>query len=484
MRVHLWILPLLYVLSLCAADGEEPAQVKKTAAELRVEGDDFTKERKYSEAAKSFGDAIDLEPSESTNYYRRATVYLIMNKPKGALSDLEKVLEIKPDHQQARQKRAKLYLQRGSFTQAREDYEELLKAKPGTESYITQLNSIVQAETHQKFAEEHFGSGNWEEAINSLGALIDLVPDFTEFRLKRAECNLNLKRYNPIMEDMNKVLKLYSDNVDALYFKGKALYLMGQNDAAMSHFKKALSSDPDNRKCRVEFKKINRLVKLLKNGEQYHNEGKFQESHVEYTEALNSDPDNTFIKPNAYLFLCRNSIKLNKPQEAILECEKSIEADDGNVDPYMNKAEAHITLEQYQEAINAYNKAHEKQPQNHNIQQGLHNARRLLKISQRKDYYKILNVNKGASERDIKKAYRAAAIKWHPDKHDDKDLAKEKYIEIGEAYEVLNNEEKRRRYDNGEDLDQPQQPHFHNPFGGGGNPFGGGNGFNFEFNFG
>ncbi len=65
-----------------------------------------------------------------------------------------------------------------------------------------------------------------------------------------------------------------------------------------------------------------------------------------------------------------------------------------------------------------------------------------------KDYYEILGVPRDASQEDIKKAFRALVKKWHPDANpDNKKLAEEKFKEIGEAYEVLSDENKRRIYD-------------------------------------
>ena len=124
----------------------------------------------------------------------------------------------------------------------------------------------------------------------------------------------------------------------------------------------------------------------------------------------------------------------------------------------------------------------------------------LLRRSKTKDYYRVLGVPKDASERDIKKAYRRLAKEWHPDTYQG-DLGKEdvekKYAEIGEAWEVLGNEELRARFDRcvypsppppfrlmmmellmslcvcgrGDDPnDQTQQ----NPFAQGGHPFGNG----------
>lgn len=65
-----------------------------------------------------------------------------------------------------------------------------------------------------------------------------------------------------------------------------------------------------------------------------------------------------------------------------------------------------------------------------------------------KNYYSILNINNNASEKDIKKAYRVLAIKYHPDKnHGDKALT-EKFLEVKEAYDILINPISRQDYDN------------------------------------
>lgn len=76
-------------------------------------------------------------------------------------------------------------------------------------------------------------------------------------------------------------------------------------------------------------------------------------------------------------------------------------------------------------------------------------------MTERKDYYAILGVDKNATEDDIKKAYRKLAMKYHPDRwanasEEEKKEAEEKFKEIAEANEVLSDPNKRNQYDNGD----------------------------------
>ncbi len=98
-------------------------------------------------------------------------------------------------------------------------------------------------------------------------------------------------------------------------------------------------------------------------------------------------------------------------------------------------------------------------------------------MADKRDYYEVLGVQKGATEDELKKSYRKLAMKYHPDTNPDDKEAEQKFKEVNEAYSVLSDKDKRARYDQfghaGVD------PNF--GAGGGGNPFGGGfGGFDFD----
>jgi curved DNA-binding protein CbpA len=104
----------------------------------------------------------------------------------------------------------------------------------------------------------------------------------------------------------------------------------------------------------------------------------------------------------------------------------------------------------------------------------------------RKDYYSILGISKDASSEEIKNAYRKLAKQWHPDLHQQDGpgavkYAEEKFKEIGEAYDILSDSDKKSRYDAGEsgsertgysgDYGTGGAPYGHGPEGGSNDPF-------------
>merc|ERR1712025_1110519 len=135
----------------------------------------------------------------------------------------------------------------------------------------------------------------------------------------------------------------------------------------------------------------------------------------------------------------------------------------GELDPnytkaMLRRAKCYMDTEQYEEAIRDYERILKSDKSNMEYRQLLQEAKLELKKSKRKDYYKILGVEKSANDDEIKKAYRKRAMVHHPDRHssaseEEKKEHETKFKEVGEAYAILSDEKKRRMYDSGQDLE-------------------------------
>src|SRR2546430_1064804 len=70
-----------------------------------------------------------------------------------------------------------------------------------------------------------------------------------------------------------------------------------------------------------------------------------------------------------------------------------------------------------------------------------------MATTNKRDYYEVLGVGRSATEEEVKRAYRKLAVQFHPDKNPDDPHAEEKFKELGEAYDVLMDPDKRAAYD-------------------------------------
>lgn len=186
---------------------------------------------------------------------------------------------------------------------------------------------------------------------------------------------------------------------------------------------------------------------------------------------------------------------MNNKKKAQPFCTESLNLNPQSLPALVLKAQNQLDAEDFDAAIATLNSAKEHHPSAQNVQSLLQKAHTLLKRSKTKDYYKVLGVPNDAGDGMIKKAYRIATKKYHPDKASAQGISKEqaerKMADINEAYEILKDPELRARFDRGDDPNNPEhqgQPFQGSPFGQGpgGQQFffrqggGGGGGFKFQ----
>lgn len=149
--------------------------------------------------------------------------------------------------------------------------------------------------------------------------------------------------------------------------------------------------------------------------------------------------------------------KLNQLDESLDACGKAIELNSGYLKAYIHRARVYVAKEMYDDAVHDFEAALKVDPTLKDLKRELQNAKLAAKRAKRKDYYKILQVDKKATEDEIRKAYKKRALLHHPDRHASAPDAVKKeqerlFKDLGEAYEVLSDTKKRFRYDQGVDL--------------------------------
>lgn len=133
--------------------------------------------------------------------------------------------------------------------------------------------------------------------------------------------------------------------------------------------------------------------------------GRWQQALNLYNEALTIDKNNKTVNAKLYFNKATVCAKLNQIKEAAEACTAALELDENYIKALLRRAKCYTELGEFEEAVKDYKKLY-KIDKNKENKQLLHEAEIALKKSKRKDYYKILGIEKTASEDDIKKAYR------------------------------------------------------------------------------
>lgn len=441
------------------------------------------------DALSHFDSAVMNDPDNYLTYFRRATVYLALGKSKLALPDLDNSINLRPGFAAALRERGNVYMKQGNLKAAAKDFEEIYTRDSSNQEAFNNLQQIQPLEQDIANAKQLFEKREYNGAIQLLSRVVELCPWDPDIRELRAECYLAQGDLFKAAGDIRPTTKLRNDNTAGWFKLSNLHYQMGEADESLSNVKECLKLDPDHKECFPFYKKVKKLVKQLQAAQDASNSENWDDCVVKARKILDTESKVYNFVHTSKSHVCHCQAKAGHGSDAIKSCSDLLEMDPESLDGLCDRAEAHIANENYDEAIKDYQEAINKDNNNRRAKEGIDRAQRLLKNSQKRDYYKILGVKRNAKKKQIMKAYRKLAMEWHPDKYDgeDKKHAEKVFMDIAAAKEVLTDPEKRQQFDNGEDpLDPEQQQGGHgNPFFHGFNPFGGGGnqGFNFKFHF-
>ena len=416
-----------------------------------------------------------------------------------ALEDCKAADTLDPNNPKVLHRLARIYTSLGRPQEALAVYDQIqppASAKDRAPA-VAMLQHIQQAEHSLKSST----SGSMvthalDQAEKGLG---HTVPPPRKWRLMRGEAYLKMGNVNALGDAQNVAMSLLRQNnrdPDALVLRGRVLYAQGENEKALQHFRQALSCDPDFKDAVKYLRMVQKLDRTKEEGNQHFKSGRYQQAVDTYTQALDIDPTNKLTNSKLLQNRAMCHTKLKNYDAAIDDATKALELDPSYTKARKTRAKALGESGNWEEAVRELKQVHEADPSDAGIAKEIRNAELELKKSKRKDYYKILGVEKDAGDIEIKKAYRKLAITHHPDKNPDDAQAEERFKDIGEAYETLSDPQyvfpprwsskvdqeltwthrKRARYDSGEDLIDPSDM-----FGGGGmSGFGGGGGMQID----
>ncbi|KAH6998818.1 tetratricopeptide repeat protein 2 [Ilyonectria robusta] len=439
---------------------------QEDAESYKAAGNRFFKDKNYAKAIEQYSKAVDLFPFEATYLGNRAAAYMSNGQYESALEDCSRAADMDPQNAKILLRLARIYTGLGRPEEAMTTFGRI-NPQPSAKDMAPAKEMLHHIES----ARQTLNRGS---AMSMVLHALDLaerglgpsVGKPRKWQLMRGEAYLKMGSENALGEAQNIAMTLIRNNnqdPEALVLRGRVLYGQGENDKAIQFFRMAINCDPDYRDAVKWLRIVQKLDRMKEEGNVEFKAGRLPQAIQKYTEALEIDPSNKNMNAKLLQNRAQCRIKLKEYDEAIGDCDRAIRLDSSYMKVRKTKANAIGLAGRWEDAVKEWKSIHEMDPEDRTVMKEIRKAELELKKSQRKDYYKIMGLEKSADANDIKKAYRKMAIKLHPDKNPDDPHAEDKFKDMQEAYETLSDPEKRARYDSGEDLVDPNDM-----FGGGG----------------
>ncbi|KAJ3245019.1 hypothetical protein HDU78_010074 [Chytriomyces hyalinus] len=493
---------------------EAVALVPSNATYLANRSAAYTMLRNFAECLRDCRAAIAMDPTQCKLYLRAAKALVFMGDLEAAKAFLRDGVQAARQSKGTWELAEKCNEEIASITSIQSSLAvvsaqlEAASAPTATATQKTKsfLAALTAIETAMILADPSNAKQSRSSSTSSRLLTADLNNLSPKWKLQRAECLVGLLELGEAAKVVsNQVLSYDSTNSEGLALRAQILYLNDSHSLAhvVQLLTNALAYDPDNKRARVFWKKIKALEVIKKEGNEAYGASSWDAAEEKYSKFLEEDTIGGVVRVKVLSNRAIVRSKAGRHSPTVADCTTAIEllqtlcfprnqssSDEANspssadiasstqsslfLKLHLRRADSNLKLEAYDKSVQDYHVCAEIKPEDREIANALRRAQKAEKTAKRKDYYKILGVDKSADEGAIKKAYRKMALQYHPDKQaslpeEERHDSDAKFKEISEAYSVLSDPQKKQMFDSGMDIDGSSASGGMN-----GNPFGGG----------
>ena len=475
--------------------------------DLKEKGNSFFKQKRYEDAITFYNKALKLNPKAEVLYSNKGTCEKCLKEYKESIRDYEKALELNPKNTKNMNRLASVYIIKGQIGNAKMLQEKALNLEPNNSIFKEQMTIIEKILEDEEKLEDRIKDKKFEDAEEVCKRLIEKESDFSELKLKYIKILIENVKLTEAIQYINNEINFEDkkSNEQFDYLTALCLYYDGQYEKAKKQIN-LMKSKGNSIDTKDLLEKVNTIDSIKTKANEIFKQKKYEEAIEEYTKILEFDPNN---KKFNSLILANRALcyqKLNKNVEALRDSNQSIKLNPFYARGYIKRGNVYMELKMFDDARADFQKAKDLDPNVAGVDGYLNDANKKTDIARKRYYYAILGIDKNADEKEIKRAYKKMAMKYHPDRNSEseesKKMAEKKFIDVNDAYSVLSDPKKRSMYDQGVDPLNPEEAggggvHFGGDaseilkmfFGGGGSPFGFssggfGNGSNIKFSFG
>ncbi|CAL8082067.1 unnamed protein product [Calicophoron daubneyi] len=423
------------------------------AEQYKINGNSSYQQGLYDEALQWYSRAIEEDTQNALLYSNRSAAYLMLKKYLEAYRDASRSVELNPHYCKALLRCSKCSLNLGRVEEARQMCTAARDIDPLNSELPALCEQIDLLQQNYRTYGEQLLVPDLGYALHLISKCCDLAPGCLDFQFKRLNLLIQMKRFTEAKQRVELILHTNEVSAELLYYRGLCLFYLDHLDKAMTHFQHVLRLNPDHVESQQAFRRAKNLLRLKNEGNQYIHDRRFSRAYETYTEALKIDPLHDAINAKLYCNRACAAYNLDKYDAALDDCNIAISLDPSYIKAYARRAKCYGAMENFEKCVEEWNTVVNMDPTSEN-KQALQAAKRSLARSKQVDYYKVLGVKRNASSDEIKQAYKKRALLHHPDRHTDADEAtklehEQKFKEVGEAYSVLSDPQKRQQYDSG-----------------------------------
>eukprot|EP00545_Synedropsis_sp_CCMP1620_P013457 CAMPEP_0119003558 /NCGR_PEP_ID=MMETSP1176-20130426/630_1 /TAXON_ID=265551 /ORGANISM="Synedropsis recta cf, Strain CCMP1620" /LENGTH=584 /DNA_ID=CAMNT_0006955171 /DNA_START=140 /DNA_END=1894 /DNA_ORIENTATION=+ len=454
-------------------------------------------------ADKATEKATDLATKLASYYGNRAAAFTMLLNYDDAINDCDAAIAVDSKFIKAHFRKAKVLCTVGRLDEALKAYSYGLIHDP---NHAVAIQERTQVQTIQKrfllakellakmdasSSTQHHNQHHARQALSQIQLVLAACPSYHDATLVKIDA-LSRMTSSPARMDEAYALSTklmttsdgYETNNDLIYIRANCLFHQGNLEGTKNHLRMILASDPDNKKSFAMIKLVRALVKKKDDADQAYKQNDFATAVTCYGQALDDlcPKQNTVYTSKLHFNRAMAHHGLRNHAACVADCTTAIRLNSDYQKAYMRRAASQLLLgakEDCQGAIRDYDQAERlaNTPEEiKDIRKKSKSAKIQLSRAGKKDLYKLLDLSRDATESDIKKAYRKMALKHHPDRQkgseEEKKLAEATFREINLANEILSDPQKKRRYDEGVDEQDIDDPHAQ-PGGGHGHSHGG-----------
>lgn len=455
-----------------------------TTKKLLLEGDSALRQGRsyYQEALAKYTEALTHNPNSIRGLYSRAELLSMLRRRDACMSDLDQLLKLDSKHQRGLVLRSALYSQAGQLKEAVRDVEKLVEVMSEggkaakVQEYKAKLQQLrryaevwIPLQLKLQAAKQGAVTLSRDEQCACVGFLHDMIREFAKdnagLRLQRAECALACGDNQAASEELKYVVQREPQNLDAVALGARALRALGALEQARRELRRCLSLDPEFALCAQLHKLVREQIRVTQGVEKALEEKDYGKV-LKLIEGAMRFEENPPYKDQLLRWRCDAAVGMQDTKDGLPACDEAIQLyspeDPTVVSILLQKLELYLMDGNVERAEEMLQRAQQLQPNDGKVNEYKRKMERIKRVGLRKNYYKILGVKKTADSSEIRRAYRHLAKTFHPDKLASQELSKEeraeadkRFRDINEAKEILLDDEKRARYDNGEDPTKP-----------------------------